>query len=613
MTFLVKSKVFLQFPLKNVMIYRHALLKTNSRQFASTANRDRLDLEAICRSGHIPKRFNFARDVFDRHVVERPSATALWFDNDTSEHKFTFSELKRESVRAAVALGNILELSEQSKCHTSPYILVILPRVPEWWFLHLAAIRMGIIFCPGTTMLTSQDIQYRLEASQAKAVITDSKNMWKIDEAVKGLKESSSFSPPLLRKITVSPSHGDLQNDWLNYDDLISKVNADQVTDFNDADMDSESIAQIYFTSGTTGKPKMVAHSQVSYGIGHYKTSALLDLKPNDVNWCIADTGWAKSSYSNFFAPWITGCTVYIHQMERFEARKILEVLHTKPITTFCAPPTMYKSLIQIPDEHLFRFHSIRYCVGGGEAVGAEVAKVWKQKTGIILHELYGQSEMTAIGGWAPAREGSMGIPNKDPGYDVVIIDDEGTEVPRNTEGNIALRVKPNWPVGLFKGYMKGGPNGPEFDKEKNDSCFIGDFYNTGDRAYMDNDGSIFYVGRSDDVIISAGYRIGPVEVESVLQTHPAVVENAAVASPDEVRGSIVKAFIVLAEQYKNHDQNQLVEELQAFFKRATAPYKYPRKIEFVESLPKTISGKILRRELKKSEEEKYKQKKRND
>lgn len=269
--------------------------------------------------------------------VERPTATALWLDNDSSEQKFTFSELKSQSIRAAVALHNLLELTTQS--HASPYILVILPRVPgnkqtsvkishrsvnldqyfpvEWWFLHLATIRGGIIFCPGTTMLTPQDIQYRLEASQAKVVITDPENMWKIDEAVKGLKGSRSFSPSLLKKIVVSSTNDALQshNNWLNYNDLISKVNAGEVSNFKDADMDSESIAQIYFTSGTTGKPKMVAHSQVSYGIGHYKTKSLLQLKPSDVNWCIADTGWAKSAYSNFFAPWIAGCTVYIHQV----------------------------------------------------------------------------------------------------------------------------------------------------------------------------------------------------------------------------------------------------------------------------------------------------------
>lgn len=613
MTFLIKSKISLLYTWKNVVIVNYALRKINCRQFASAVNRDWLDLEAICKTGHIPKTFNFARDVFDKHVVERPTATALWFDNDTTEHKFSFSELQSESIRAAIALENILQLTAQSKSHSSPYILVILPRVPEWWFLHLATIRKGIIFCPGTTMLAPQDIQYRLQASQAKIVITDSENMWKVDEAVSGLKDSGSFLPSMLKKIVVSPSNDVSQNDWLNYGDLISKVNSDKITDFRDADMDSESVAQIYFTSGTTGKPKMVAHSQLSYGIGHYKTKSLLTLKPNDVNWCIADTGWAKSAYSNFFAPWIAGCTVYIHQMERFEARKILEVLHTKPITTFCAPPTMYKSLIQVPDDNLFKFHSVRYCIGAGEAVGAEVGKKWKQKTGIKLHELYGQSETTAIGGWAPEREGSMGIPEKDPGYDVVIIDDDGNELPRNTEGNIAIRVKPNRPVGLFKGYMKSGPNGPELDTEKNDSCFIGDFYNTYDRAYMDNDGYVFYVGRSDDVIISAGYRIGPVEVESVLQTHASVVESAAVASPDEVRGSIVKAFVVLADQYKNCDRDQLVEELQTYFKQATAPYKYPRKIEFVDTLPKTISGKILRRELKKSEDEKYKLNKRID
>lgn len=276
--------------------------------------------------------------------MKRPTEIALWIDNDKTERKFSFSDMKTESVRAAIALQNVLESVPRSHDHMkSPYILVILPRVPgkrnvnpkssvdakrilsviEWWFLHLAAIRMGVVFCPATTMLTPQDIQYRLEASQAAIVITDNENLWKIDEAVKGLKNS------VPKKIVVSPSRVPSDNnDWLNYNDLIGQVSSNVITEYKDANMDSESIAQIYFTSGTTGKPKMVAHSQVSYGIGHYKTQHLFRLRPTDVNWCIADPGWAKSAYSNFFAPWITGCTVYIHQVgdekKLFDTRKCL-------------------------------------------------------------------------------------------------------------------------------------------------------------------------------------------------------------------------------------------------------------------------------------------------
>ncbi|XP_021952609.1 acyl-coenzyme A synthetase ACSM3, mitochondrial [Folsomia candida] len=579
------------------------------RQFSTTANTglgDQIltELEEIWKKGKAPEKFNFSRDIFDRHALHRPTATALWFDNGdpSQDRKWSFSEVQKESLRSAIFLRNMLNLREGSP---PPYVLTILSRLPEWWYLHLSAIRVGTIFCPGTTMLTSEDIEYRLDASRAGMIITDEENMDKVDDAYRGLVDFG------LKKVVIRT--GDkkpvpLKNDWIDYHSLAETISANEIDSFRHLDTPSDQVAQGYFTSGTTGKPKMVAHTHSSYGIGHYTTVKMLDLKETDLHWNISDPGWAKSSYSNFFAPWTVGSAVYIHQMERFEAPKVLKALSEKPITTFCAPPTLYKSMVQETDPNLFKFPKLRYCIGAGEPVSPEVIRSWQKNTGVVLHQAYGQTEMTAVDCEISSKDDSIGIAN---GFmNIRIVDDAGKECPIGTEGQLALRVKPVRPVGLFKGYLKKGANGPELDTEKNSSVFVGDVYLTGDRAYKDDSGHVFLVGRADDVITSAGYRIGPSEIESVLQTHPSVVESAVVASPDPQRGEVVKAFIILTPQYKTiaeKDEAKLVTEIQNFVKKHTAPYKYPRKVEFVDTLPKTVSGKILRRELKRMEYEKGK------
>ncbi|OXA55342.1 Acyl-coenzyme A synthetase ACSM3, mitochondrial [Folsomia candida] len=633
------------------------------RQFSTTANTglgDQIltELEEIWKKGKAPEKFNFSRDIFDRHALHRPTATALWFDNGdpSQDRKWSFSEVQKESLRSAIFLRNMLNLREGSP---PPYVLTILSRLPEWCslspffpefgfprllhpqkdenqrgegsshtkmqvlYLHLSAIRVGTIFCPGTTMLTSEDIEYRLDASRAGMIITDEENMDKVDDAYRGLVDFG------LKKVVIRT--GDkkpvpLKNDWIDYHSLAETISANEIDSFRHLDTPSDQVAQGYFTSGTTGKPKMVAHTHSSYGIGHYTTVKMLDLKETDLHWNISDPGWAKSSYSNFFAPWTVGSAVYIHQMERFEAPKVLKALSEKPITTFCAPPTLYKSMVQETDPNLFKFPKLRYCIGAGEPVSPEVIRSWQKNTGVVLHQAYGQTEMTAVDCEISSKDDSIGIAN---GFmNIRIVDDAGKECPIGTEGQLALRVKPVRPVGLFKGYLKKGANGPELDTEKNSSVFVGDVYLTGDRAYKDDSGHVFLVGRADDVITSAGYRIGPSEIEasrillftaagvvscalqSVLQTHPSVVESAVVASPDPQRGEVVKAFIILTPQYKTiaeKDEAKLVTEIQNFVKKHTAPYKYPRKVEFVDTLPKTVSGKILRRELKRMEYEKGK------
>jgi acyl-coenzyme A synthetase/AMP-(fatty) acid ligase len=353
--------------------------------------------------------------------------------------------------------------------------------------------------------------------------------------------------------------------------------------------------AIIYFTSGTTGGPKMVLHTQASYPLAHVITGKYwLDLRPDDLHWNLSDTGWAKAAYSNLFGPWHMGAAVFIqHSTGRFDPQETLHLLEQYGITTFYAPPTAYRMMVleRLPQYDLSK---LRHCVGAGEPLNPEVIEAWKAGTGLTIYDGYGQTETVILVANYPCLEvkpGSMGKPL--PGFDVAIIDaDSGQELPPGQEGALAVRVKPKRPVGLFREYWKN----PEATRES----FCGDWYITGDRGWWDDGGYFWFVGRADDVIISAGYRIGPFEVESALIEHDAVVESAVVASPDEMRGTVVKAFVVLAPGYQA--SQALAAELQEHVKRLTAPYKYPREIEFVNELPKTISGKIRRVELRQRE-----------
>jgi acetyl-CoA synthetase/medium-chain acyl-CoA synthetase len=337
----------------------------------------------------------------------------------------------------------------------------------------------------------------------------------------------------------------------------------------------------------------MTLHTQASYGIGHLVTGKYwLDLTPNDLHWNLSDTGWAKAAYSSFFGPWIVGAVIFVDHSSRFSARRVLELLSRYPITTLCGAPTAYRLLIQ-EDISNYRFPALRQCVAAGEPLNPEVIEVWKRATELTIRDGYGQTETVLVVGNFLSMElkpGSMGKPS--PGFYVSIVDDNGNELPPQVEGTVAIRVSPERPAGLFKEYWK--------DPKRTQQCFLGDWYLTGDRAFRDEDGYFWFVGRADDVIISAGYRIGPFEVESALLEHPAVAESAVVGSPDRVRGQIVKAFVVLAKDYE--PSQALAQELQEFVKERTAPYKYPREIEFVEGLPKTISGKIRRVELRERE-----------
>ncbi|MFZ5591066.1 MAG: AMP-binding protein [Bacillota bacterium] len=519
----------------------------------------------------VPEYFNFARDVLDKWA-ENPDKLAMWWvDDEGNEVKKTFAQLCQDSRKVC----NMLAAQGVKK---GDVVIVILPRYIEWWVINIACLRMGAVISPGTTQLTAKDIKYRFEASEAVCIITDNSIAPRVDEVV-------NECPTVKSKILVKGS----REGWLSYDELFAAA-SDQ---FETVNTRSDDNAILYFTSGTTGYPKMTVHTHASYPIGHKITGTFwLDLREDDLHWNLSDTGWAKAAWSSFFGPWNMGAAIFVHHTARFDAKKTLELLSKYPITTMCGAPTNYRMLV-LEDLKAYKYPTLRHCVAAGEPLNPEVIEVWKEATGIIIRDGYGQTETVLLAGSYPCIEprfGSMGKPA--PGFEIHVIDDEGNILPPNQEGDIAIRVKPNRPVGLFKEYWK--------NPEKTASAYRGDWYITGDRAYRDEDGYLWFVGRADDVILAAGYRIGPFEVESALLEHPAVAESAVVSSPDELRGEVVKAFVVLAPGYQPSDE--LVKELQEHVKKVTAPYKYPRKVEFVDSLPKTVSGKIRRVELRERE-----------
>ncbi len=519
----------------------------------------------------VPEYYNFARDVLDKWA-EDPNKLAIWWvDDEGNEVKKTFAELCKRSRQ----LCNVLT---QQGVKRGDVVIVVLPRLIEWWEINIACLRMGAVISPGTTQLTAKDLKYRFDSAEAVCVITDADNAPKVDEI-------RSECPTVKSFILVQAQ----RDGWVNYEDAVSSA-SDQ---FETADTRHDENAILYFTSGTTGYPKMTVHTHASYPYGHIITGKYwLDLRPDDLHWNLSDTGWAKAAWSSLFGPWNCGAALFVHHTPRFDVKKTLHYLEKYPITTMCGPPTAYRMFV-LEDLSKYNFKTLRHVVAAGEPLNPEIIETWEKHTGLKIRDGYGQTESVCMVGTFPClevRPGSMGKPS--PGFVVEVIDDDGNIVPRGQEGDIAVKVKPERPVGLFKEYWK--------NPEKTASCYRGDWYVTGDRAIKDEDGYLWFVGRSDDVILASGYRIGPFEVESALLEHPAVAESAVVSSPDEVRGEVVKAFVILAPGYQPSDE--LVKELQDHVKRVTAPYKYPRKIEFVDSLPKTISGKIRRVELRERE-----------
>jgi len=519
----------------------------------------------------VPEYFNFSRDVMDKWAQDPDKLAIWWVDDNDNEVKQTYAGLCQRSRQ----LCNVLAEQGVKK---GDVVVVVMPRLLEWWEINVACLRMGAVISPGTTQLTAKDLKYRFESSEAVCVITDEELAPKVDEVRSGCPNVKSY-------ILV----GATRDGWNNYEELVGKA-SDQ---FENANTRSDDNAILYFTSGTTGYPKMTLHTQASYGIGHMVTGKYwLDLTPNDLHWNLSDTGWAKAAWSSVFGPFNCGAALFVHHTPRFDIKKTLTNLEKYPVTTLCGPPTAYRMFVQ-EDLSKYQYKALRHCVAAGEPLNPEIIDTWEKFTGLKIRDGYGQTETVCICGTWPClevRAGSMGKPS--PGFTIEVIDDAGNILPRGQEGDIAIQVKPTRPVGLFKEYWK--------NPDKTASSFRGDWYITGDRAYKDEDGYMWFVGRADDVILASGYRIGPFEVESALIEHPAVAESAVVSSPDEVRGEVVKAFIILAPGYQGSDE--LAKELQNYVKKVTAPYKYPRKIEFVETLPKTISGKIRRIDLRNNE-----------
>uniref|UniRef100_A0A8C3CCY9 medium-chain acyl-CoA ligase n=1 Tax=Cairina moschata TaxID=8855 RepID=A0A8C3CCY9_CAIMO len=528
----------------------------------------------------IPKYFNFASDVLDKWTKiekagKRPSNSAFWWISGKGEEvKWSFEELGFLSRKVANVLTKVCGLQKGDR------IIVVLPRIPEWWLVNVACMRAGIVLIPGTTQLSAKDILYRLQASKAKCIITDDT----VAPAVDSVASESQF---LKTKLIVSKGS---REGWLNFRVAMCNPSLDSETCVK-----IEDSVNIFFTSGTTGSPKMTEHSQGSLGFRPLLSERYwLDLTPSDVIWNTADTGWILTSLSSVFDAWVFGSCIFVHQLPQIESATILNTLCRFPIDTLVGVPTLYRMLVQ-NDLSSYKFMNLKHCMSGGEPLNPEVMEKWKSQTGLDIHEVYGQTEtgiICSVFKGMKIKPGSMG--KAAPLFDVQVVDKNANILPPGQQGEIAVRSKPIRPLGLFSEYIDNPKKTAESER--------GDFYVTGDRGTMDKDGYFWFIGRDDDIIISSGYRIGPFEVESALMEHPAVAEAAVVSSPDPLRGEVVKAFVVLSATFSSSNREHLACELQEHVKKTTAPYKYPRKVEFVQQMPKTITGKIKRHELRNKE-----------
>ena len=536
------------------------------------------DYEATRRSFRleVPEQFEFARDVVDAWARRAPQKVALVAvdPGGGGRRELTFADLAASSNRFANALAGL-------GVATGERAFVMLPRIPEWYEVLLGMFKRGVIPMPATTLCTPRDLVDRIARSEASVAVVDPEGAEKLLEVLERC--------PTLQHLVVVGDSPDAR--FRPYAALVSAASA-AAPDARATHRDDPLL--LYFTSGTVSAPKMVLHTHASMGAGHEITARFWqDLNERDLHWTISDTGWAKAAWGKLFGQWRMGAAVFLwDQRGKLDPERCLRVLEGSGVTTFCAPPTLFRAFVQL-ELASFDLARVRHTVAAGEPLNPEVIRVWRESTGTTIYDGYGQTETVNLVANFPClevRPGSMGKPT--PGNDVDVIDDEGKRLAAGEEGHIALAVEPERPVGLMAGYWR--------DDAANADAFRNGWYLTGDRAVKDEDGYLWFVSRSDDVIISASYRIGPFEVESVLVEHPAVMESAVVGKPDPDRTSIVKAFVVLAPGHEGTPE--LARELQEHVKRATAPYKYPREIEFVETLPKTISGKIRRSELRERE-----------
>lgn len=526
----------------------------------------------------VPANFNFGYDVVDAYAAAQPGRKALlWTDDHGGEIQFTFADMKRETDRTASYFQSL-------GIGRGDMVMLILKRRYEFWFSILALHKLGAVVIPATHLLTKKDVVYRCNMAGIKAIVAAGERVI-TDHIAAAMPES----PTTKLLISVGP---EVPEGFLDFHEGIAHA-APFVRPQHANDNDD--IMLMYFTSGTTGEPKMVAHD-FTYPLGHISTASFWhNLHEGSLHLTIADTGWAKAAWGKLYGQWLAGANIFVYDHEKFTPADILHKIGQYRITSLCAPPTIYRFLIR-EDLSKYDLSSLEYCTTAGEALNGAVYDTFKRLTGIRLMEGFGQTETTltlATFPWMEPKPGSMGVPN--PQYEIDLVTPDGRSAEDGEQGQIVIRTDRGKPLGLFKEYY--------LNDELTHEVWHDGVYYTGDVAWRDEDGYFWFVGRADDVIKSSGYRIGPFEVESALMTHPAVVECAITGVPDEIRGQVVKATIILGEKYKEQAGEALVRELQDHVKRITAPYKYPRIIEFVDELPKTISGKIRRKEIRSGDE----------
>jgi len=526
----------------------------------------------------VPETFNFGFDVVDAIAAEEPDRRALvWCDDHGEERVFTMADMSRESNRAANAFKAL-------GIRRGDAVMLILRRRYEYWFAIMGLCKLGAIAIPATNQLMKKDIEYRVKAAGVKMILAVN------EPSIRAAVDEAAADVPIGVRALVNG--GDDGTPWLDFDARLA--GASDVLDESDCARQTGAgdIMLLYFTSGTTGMPKMVCHN-FFYPFGHIATAKFWQCcVEGGLHLTVAETGWAKAAWGKLYGQWMCGSAVMVYDMEKFHARSVLNVIVKYGVTTFCAPPTMYRYFIK-EDLKAYDFSKLRHCAVAGEPLNPEVYQKFLAGTGLKLYEGYGQTELTVVAGnfpWMTPKPGSMGCPA--PGYDLDLINHEGRSCEVGEEGQIVVRTDIMRPLGMFDGYYR--------DAELTHKVWHDDVYHTGDMAWRDEDGYYWFVGRADDVIKSSGYRIGPFEVESALLEHPAVLECAVTSVPDPDRGQVVKATVVLGKGYTPSDA--LAKELQNHVKHVTAPYKYPRIVEFVHELPKTISGKIRRVEIREND-----------
>lgn len=523
----------------------------------------------------VPENFNFAYDVVDEWARTHPHKRALCWTNDKGAHRdLTFGELKTLSDKTASFFQSL-------GIGKGDMVMLILKRNIEFWQSILALHKIGAVAIPATHLLTDKDIIYRNNAASVKTIVATED-----EQLIAHVNLAMSQSPTVEHRIVVGDT---VPEGWIGFhkgvEEAVPFIKPEKVNS-------NEEIMLLYFTSGTTGQPKMVIHD-FTYPLGHIITAKYWhNLHENSIHITVADTGWAKAVWGKLYGQWIAGACVFVYDFDgRFIPDDMLRMISTYKVTSFCAPPTIYRFLIR-EDLSKYDLSSLEYCTTAGEALNPSVFETFYRLTGIKIMEAFGQTETAPsiiTFPWMEPKPGSMGVPN--PLYKMDLLTHDGRSAEEGEQGEIVIYTGEKRPLSLFRGYYR--------DPELTEKVYANHVYHTGDMAWRDEEGYYWFVGRTDDVIKSSGYRIGPFEVESAVMTHPAVVECAITGVPDEIRGQVIKATIVLAEEYKTSAGDELATEIQEHVKKVTAPYKYPRVIEFVDELPKTISGKIRRAEIR--------------